>query len=198
MNSFNVLRDVSETIKRLLIKENIQENISGLSENTIVFDSPGDIEPNQEAVKLSIFLYQIVENSQLRNIGSEPVGNIGIKQKIQYPPVILDLSFIFTPYAKDKDTELIIIERVVRIMHDNSILRGDILQGKLKESSNNEIKIVPNTLSLEELNKLWGMFPNKPFKLSLSYLLTPVKIPSERQIDTTRVLEKSIDMYMKV
>lgn len=185
MAGFTVLRDVGETLKKLL-----KDNISELSdESSILFDSPADIEPT--TTKLSIFLYQIVENSHLRNSGPVPINT----DKMQYPPLTLDLLYLFTPYAQNRETEFIILERLMQIFHDKSVLRQEMLQGNLMTSGNDEIRVIPNSLTLEELNKLWGTFPNKAFKLSASYMLTPVRIPSERKIDIKRVEKKDIDMY---
>lgn len=184
-----ILRDVGESVKELL-----RQKISELSdENTILFDSPADIE-DTTIPKLSMFLYQIVENGHLRNV--EPKST-GIDQT-RYPPLALDLYYIFTPFANNRETEVIILERIMQIFYDNAVIKGEMLALSLKESGNDEIRIIPNNLSFEELNKLWERFPNKNFKLSVSYILTPVKIPSEKP-DTIikRVIEKDIKVYTK-
>lgn len=189
MASFTVLRDVGETLKKML-----KPNIPELSEESaMVFDSPADMESSTNA-RLSIFLYQTAVNSDLKNTGQSPVG----EDKMQAPPLILDLFYIFTPYAQNRETELIIMERLMQVFHDNRVLKGNVLQGTLKESGNEEIRVHSNSLTLEELNKLWGTFPNKPFKLSASYLLTPVIIPSAKLTDVDRVKQKDMIMYRKV
>jgi len=186
MGSLTVLRDVNETIKKLL-----KQNISELSdENSIIFDSPGEIE-STTTPRLSVFLYHITENSYLRNREPESVS----LTQVQYPPIILDLYYIFTPYAQNRETELIIIEGLMQTLYDNPVFRDDILQGNLRASGNEEIRVTPNSLTLDELNKLWSTFPNKPFKLSVSYILTPVRIPSGRIKDITRVVERDISFY---
>ncbi len=186
MGSLTVLRDVNETIRKLL-----KQNISELSdENSIIFDSPGEIE-STTTPRLSVFLYNISENSYLRNTEPEPVN----LNQMQYPPITLDLYYIFTPYAQNRETELIILEGLMQTLYDNSVFRGDILQGNLAGSGNEKIRVTPNNLTLDELNKLWSIFPNKAFKLSVSYMLTPVKIPSVRKRDITRVVEKDIAFY---
>lgn len=186
MATFTVLRDVGESLKKL-IRQNITE-LSGT--DSVVFDSPADIE-SSSTPKLSVFLYQITENSYLRNALPQPLG---ISQ-LQYPALTLDLYYLFTPYAQNRETELIIIEKLMQVCYDNSVLKGQMLAGNLSQTENTEVRVTPYPLTLEELNKLWGTFSNKPFKLSVSYLLTPVKIPSERKRDITRVVEKDIDLY---
>lgn len=184
------LRDVGESLK-ILIKNHIPELSD---ENSVLFVSPAEMEA-AATPKLSVFLYQITENTHFRNAGMEAYGAVAMKQKMQYPPLALDLFYLFTPYAQNRETELIIMEKLMRTFYDNAVLRGDMLQGGLQQSGNSELKTVPNTLSLEDLNKLWGIFPNKAFKLSAAYMITPVRIPSSRETTVTRVVEKELDIY---
>ena len=181
-----ILKDIGDSLKALL-----QDNIPELKPvNSIVFDSPAEIEPTGNPM-LSVFLYQIIENGYLRNTSSEPVDT----DKMRYPPLILDLHFIFTPYAKVKETELIIIEKLMQVLYDNSVLRGDMLKGGLIDAGNREIRVV-NNVKFDEINKLWERFPNKPFKLSASYILSPVRVPSGKPLAVIkRVMEKDIDVY---
>lgn len=188
MADLAILRDINETLKKLL-----QENIPELSgENSIIFDSPGEIEESN-TTRLTAFLYHIMENSQLRNSQpSYPEFN-----KRQYAPLTLDLYYMFVPYAHTRENEIIVMERLLRTLYDNAVLRPPVLQGNLEESGNDEIRVVPHTLSLDDLNKLWSTFPNKAFKLSKSYIITPVRIPSARTATVSRVTEKIVSAIGK-
>ena len=183
----SVIKAIGESLQMLL-----KGNISELSaDNAIIFDSPADIDSGTTP-KLSIFLYQIKENSFLRNTESGPVGT----DQMRYPPLIIDLHYLFTPYASNRETEFIIFEKVMQILFDYPVLRGNMLNESLNGNGNEEIRIVPNNISFEEINKLWERFPNKAFKLSTSYILTPVRIPSGKPIVTIkRVLEKDIEIH---
>lgn len=181
-----IIRDVSDTLKALIL-DNIQE----LKTDTVLFDSPAEVDGTTTSARLSMFLYQVAPNPFLRN--QEPVYGAELNQRT-YPPLPLDLHYLFTPYANNRETEFIILGSLMRTFHDNAIIREASLQGGLKESGNLEIKVVPNALSLDELNKLWGMFPNKGMKLSAAYLVTPVQIPSQKTEKFTRVLEKSMEI----
>lgn len=174
----------------------LSDNSIRLEDNSIFFNSPADIDTTKiPKHSLSIFLYQIVENNYLRNIEPET-----LKDRMIQPPLVLDLYYIFTPYAKDDpETELRILEKIMQTFHDNSVLKGEILEKGLEESGNDEIRVVPNNLTFDEINKLWERFPNKPFKLSASYILTPVKIPSEKEpVGIKRVIERDIKLYRLV
>ena len=176
------------------IKDFIQNNVSELKQpGSIVFDSPAEIDPPGTPM-LSIFLYQIVENSFLKNTGPEFVQN----DQFRKPPLTIDLYYIFTPYARDRENELIIMEKILQLFHDNSVLRNDMLKGKLKDSGNDEIRIFSNNLTFDEINKLWERFPNKAFKLSAAYTLSPVRIPSGKPpVNIQRVKEKEINLRRK-
>lgn len=179
--ALTVLRDINDTLKALL-KAHIPE-LAG--EEAIVFDSPGDME-QPATPKLSVFLYLITENPCLRN--EEPLA-VGL-DKMRRPPLYLDLHYLFTPYAQNKETETIIMEGVMQTLYDHAILSGSQLQGSLAANGHDPLKITPKTLSLDELNKLWSVFPNKAFKLSVSYLMTPAIVQSDIVKDITRVVEK--------
>lgn len=180
MANLTILLEIGDILKNLL-----KDKSTVLSENEINFKSPGEIGTGLQK-QLSIFLYKIVENSYLRNTEPKPVGTT----KMQYPPLILDLYYILIPYTNNnnKATELIILAEVIQTLYDNQILNID--------TENDKIKVVPNSLTLDDLNKLWGIFPEKSYKLSASYILTPVRIPSARDPkDITRVIEKDIKYY---
>ncbi len=183
-----VLRDVGITLRELL-----QSKIPELkvNQNSVVFESPADIVPTGSTI-MSVFLYQIVENGFLRNIEPEPIDITQMK----YPPLTLDLYYMFTPYAKDRETELLVIEELMQFFNDTSVLKENVLRGNLVASGNNEIRIIPNNITFEEINKLWERFPNKSYKLSASYILSPVRIPSAKDpAKITRVVKKEINVY---
>jgi hypothetical protein len=184
-----VLRDVSNTLKELLLSK-----VSGpATPDSVVFESPADIVPPKGSTKtLSIFLYQIVENGFLRNIEPEPIETT----QMRYPPLTLDLYYLFTPYATDKENELLMMEDIMQTFHDFSVLRGEALKGGLVMAGNHEIRVIPNNFTFEEINKLWERFPNKSYKLSVSYILSPVRIPSAKEpAKITRIVKRDINIY---
>ena len=190
MDNSTVLRDAGLTLKQFF-----GTYLSDfLSEEDISFDSPADI-PSGDITRLSVFLFQVSPNPYLRNQEQEAIGD----NKLRPLPAVVDLKYLFTPYAQKRETELILIERIVQLFHDFAVtLKGFELQGCLKDSGNDPIHIEPLDLSLDDMNKLWGIFPNKPFKVSLCYMLTAIKLPSiksDRSI--SRVIERRIDLHRK-
>lgn len=184
-----VLKDIGDSLKKFL--QRITPELE--SENSIVFDSPAEIEFTGNNT-ISVFLYQILENNYFRNVEPETVGI----DQMKHLPLMIDLHYIFIPYAKSIETELIIMEKLMQLFHDNPVIKGDMLEGGLK-GSGAQIRLVPNNLTIDEINKLWERFPNKSYKLSVSYILTPVKIPSARPTEKIkRVMERDIKLLSKV
>jgi len=183
-----VIRDIVNTIKHLL-----RQNITELDqENAIIFDSPGEI-ADSTVTRLAAFLYYIQENKYQRN-NPPSYHDLAVRQ---FPPLVLDLYFIFVPYAQSREIEFIVMEKLMKTFNDSAVLRGDVLQGNLSETGNDEIRIEPHALNLDDLNKLWSIFPNKAFKLSKTYIITPVRIPSDISEAVSRVSEKVITTSIK-
>jgi hypothetical protein len=186
-DQLTLIRDITDLLKNL-----IQNNITELNNPaSVILDSPGDIAAPSTQDQLSLFLYQISENPFLRN---QDVIKIGL-DKLQSPPLALDLFYLLTPYAKDREAEQIILAKLMRLFHDNAIISGTQLGDPLLESGNTELRVTMNTIGLDQLNLLWGMFPNKSFRIGLSYTVTPLIIPSTRVIDTQRVIKEQIDVF---
>jgi hypothetical protein len=188
MSNGTVLRDVGETLKQF-VKSNIPEF---QDDNCISFNSPADME-TATAPRLSLFLYQVTENAYLRNGEREYVA--GTDNQMEYPPLTLDLYYLMTPYAQNRETELIILERLLGLFHNQAVLQGTALQGNLAADGNEQLRVVPHHLTLEELNKLWERFSNKSFKLSASYRVTPVRIPSGKTETVVKVEQRKIVLH---
>lgn len=183
-DEITIIRDVGNTLKELL-----EEKIPELKDK-ISFNSPADMK-NSDKTGLSLFLYQVAENIHTRNRSPEPHG----PEQLAFPPVILDLHYLLTPYG-GREAEFDFMEKVIRIFYDQAILRGSILKRMLLDSGNDELRLVPQYLSLENLNHLWSTFA-QPLKLSVAYIVTPVRIPSVRELEARRVVHKE-DRYYQI
>lgn len=194
MVEYNVIRDLSNSLKELLMDRLHKYFPDEFNDDTaITFDSPADIDSNSitGTAKLSIFLYDIVENSHFRNNGPIPDG----ANKLIRSPLTLDLFYLFIPYAPKRETEMMILEKIMLIFYDHAVLKGEVLNNQLLKSGNEEIRVNSHSFSFEEVNKLWERFLNKPFKLSVSYQFTPIKIASEREEMINRVAERVINIH---
>jgi hypothetical protein len=182
-----IFRDVSETLKDFL------EAQIPMLQNNVSYNSPADMEsPGGEQRLLSLFLYRAEPNVYLRNTGF----NMPDPQLLVNPPLIFDLNYLLTPYAKAREDEFDILERVARVFYDTAIMKGSVLKNRLHETGNEALRVVPSLLSLEDLYNLWSTFA-KPFKISLAYQITPVHIPSLRMQASARGLRKESTYQQK-
>lgn len=186
MSEFTVVGDVGETLKKLL-EDDPWTGIAPKPE--VTFKSPKEIKDDGGSTnKVSLFLYQIYENPHLRNEEPLRVND----SHLRTPPQVLDLLYLVTPYSDDKTQEKYILGKVMQIFYDNAALGGTVLQGGLA-GSDEEIKLIFNPITLDDLTKIWSAFQDVAYRLSVSYLVTPVKIDSTRQTGMQRVLSKEMN-----
>lgn len=190
MSDYTVIKDIGETLKKLL------KNDSFFSDIDIILKSPKEIKVDEGSTsglstsKVSIFLYQILENPYLKNEEPERIGDTLLKPS----PLSLDLLYLVTPYSTDETDEKRILGKVMQIFFDNAILTGSVLEGSLK-GTDEEIKLLFNPISLDDLTKLWNAFQEVTYRLSVSYLVTPVRIDSTREMGIQRVVSKEMGYY---
>ncbi len=188
MADYTAIADAGETLIELL-REHMQDMVNPSS---IILSSPGEIEA-QDSPRLCLFLYQVVESPYLKGREMQALNST----TMQYPPLILDLYYMLTSYGSpqiaDRTERTIeehkVLARAMNVFYDNAILRGSVLRGSLAGTSE-ELKVTLHPISLDEVKGLWNSFPDKPFKLSVCYMVTPVKIDSTRLVEARRVIEK--------
>ena len=196
MSDYTAIADVSYTLIDLL-----RNKMEGLIDpDSIVVVSPGEIEANDN-VRLSLFLFQIIENVHMKNQEMQIIN----PTKLKYPPLIMDLSYMLTSYTSSKIQdktertmeEHSILGKAVQILHDNSIITDPFLRGSLTDDGQ-ELHISQNPLNLDDMTKIWSTFPDQPFRPSVCYLVSNVRIESTREKESKRVIDRKFDSYMKV
>jgi hypothetical protein len=135
---------------------------------------------------ISLFLYQIAENAHYRNQEAATAA-------------IIDLYYMIIPYSDvtgisetPHQIEQQMLSNVLRALH-NARLRTPLLSKELVEADNKEINIYLNNLSMEEANRIWSMFRSASYKLCLSYLVTPVRIPSVYEDFGKKIVSEKIE-----
>lgn len=196
MANYTVIADVGDTLIELL-RDNMEDLIP---RDSIILFSPGEIEQG-DSPRLSLFLYQVIENEHLKNQEMQQVNSTAL----QYPPITLDLFYMLTSYPspqiQDRTDRTLeehrILGRAMRIFYDNAILRGSALRGSL-EGTDEELRIVLTTMNMENITQMWNSFEGQPYRPSVFYQVTPVPIDSMRQRDVDRVIEKDMRYYQMI
>ena len=194
MPDYTAIAAVGETLISLL-RDNMKDLIAP---EKIVLISPGEIEAS-DSVRLSLFLYRIIENVHLKNQEMIELES----NRLKYPPLTLDLFYMLTSHPSDNPNktertkeEHSLLGRAMQIFHDNAILTGSSLRGSLAEKGV-EIHITLSPLSLEEMTQIWNTFQDKPLRPSACYLVTPVMIDSTRKKGVKRVVERKLEKYQR-
>lgn len=150
------------------------------SENQVSLEPPfrlfSENAPNQNA--LSVYLYRVVENPDLKN--RPPFANPA--PDYSQPPLALTCSYLVTPLTESAVKDQKLLARAMQILYDNAIMTVD----------GNEIRISLDALSLEDMTKLWSSFV-RPFRLSVVYQVRVVLIDSERSTRAERVVRKQLE-----
>lgn len=196
MSDYTAIADVSYTLIDLL--RNKMEDL--IDPDSIVVASPGEIEAN-DSVRLSLFLFQVIENVHMKNQEMQIIN----PAKLKYPPLIMDLFYMLTSYPssgiQDKTErtkeEHSILGKAMQVLHDNSIITDPLLRGCLTDDGQ-ELHISQTPLNLDNMTKIWSTFQDRPFRPSVCYLVSNVRIESTREKEAKRVTDLKFDRYMKV
>lgn len=182
MSDYTAIADVSDSLVQLL-----RDHLTGLvASDHVALASPVDVELDT-APWLILFVYQVDSNAYLRNELPERLDSTTYRPA----PTTLDLYYMLVPYAAARDTEYQILGRVVQVLASFPVLTGSLLRGSLAGSAE-ELHVAPTALSMEDLLRLWNTFTNRPFKVSLAYQITALKLDSlAPPIRVTPVVERS-------
>lgn len=179
---YSVITDIGLSLVKVLREALVPELVAHP-------DGVGLAHPHDKGdMNLSIYLYEIKENTEVRSSDLIDQGD-----RMRYPPIALDLSYLITAHsASDVLTRALdeqrIIGKTMQVLHDHNTLKGADLVGSLAGDSGH-FRITKETIPLETAISL---FPNIPYKLSLSYKLGPVYLDSTRTKDVTRVRERQV------
>jgi hypothetical protein len=180
MSASSVIGDVTETLQRLLEDGQQPPNMFNVS-----LISPADVTvPPGMGPTVNLFLFRVIENPFAKNQEWLPVGT----DRLQYPPLALNLFYVLTPFAEDRLDEHRALGEAMRIFYDNSIIRAPLLRGSLEDSLE-EMKLDLCQLSIEDLTRIWNAL-SRPYRLSVCYEVRIALIDSSVEESTTRVVEK--------
>jgi Pvc16 N-terminal domain len=204
MSNFLAIATVTAVLKRLL-QEAADEAVSGAKVGTgrPVADSNG-----AAAVPgIDLYLYQVTPNPALRNDDLPTQRADGTL--VQRPRVAFDLHYLLS--FRGDDTKLepqLLLANAARALHASPVVtRGAIHQALLQnefsflagsdlEQAFELVKITPLALSLEELSKLWSVFFQIPYNLSVAYEATVVVIEGkETPQQALPVLDRGVYVY---
>jgi hypothetical protein len=189
MSNFLAIATVTATLRDML-HDSILADVSG-ADVTTVRPVTGAQTPT---VGANIYLYQITPNVAFRNADLPTRGSNGdLSQK---PTAALDLHYLLTFYGDDTRLEpQRVLGSVVRTLHAQPVITPKAIRTTITHALSNpnlsflsnsnladsieSVKLTQMPLSLEELSKLWSVFYQIPYMLSLAYQAAVVFIETD-------------------
>ncbi|MEH2316530.1 DUF4255 domain-containing protein [Nostoc sp.] len=198
MSQYPVIHAVDETLRSLIADHLDTTSFQILDSNPtqrISFQPPHQLMTDNVPTEnnLSLFLYRVVENSEIKNRALEARNG----NRLHYPPLALNLFYIITPLMKDSNDDEAsknahkLLGKVMQIFYDHATVKETGLKGVLQNTAE-ELRIIWNPISMEDMTKLWSSFM-RPYYLSVSYEVKVVYIDSERETGAEQVRRKQIE-----
>jgi Pvc16 N-terminal domain len=191
-----VLRDL---LNNGLIDQDMTGTIGGNVTVTALPPDRIDIGENREKSQLNLFLYQVTPNQGWRNVGLPSRDARG--DRVANPPLALDLHYLLTAYGEQEFHGEILLGYAMQTLHETPVLPRDAIRLALGApppvtgsglppaqqalvaaelaDQIEQIKILPQSLSTEEMSRLWTAL-HAHYRPSAVYQASVVLIESKR------------------
>ena len=196
MSGYTIIQDTSEELRRRIFNALASAPDADLNMRTaeadITFSPPGD--QLAASLRLSLYLYHIEVNGDMRNQRRLAVGQSGLR----LPPIPLDLRYLVTPLDELETINQLMLGRILQHFHEEPFLaslNGTPLDDSFGGSSN-QFRIMLETLSIEFLSQLWSSL-NTDFRLAVGYQVRVVAIDATEVTASRRVSESHAAVGLK-
>jgi hypothetical protein len=190
MSNFLAIATVTAVLRDLL-QEGVGTDVPVVRVTTA---RPDDTISGTPETRVNIYLYQVTPNAGWRNADVPTRRADGTV--VQRPQVALDLHYMISFYGDESQLmSQRMLGSVVRTLHARPILTRDLIRNTISsgvssgsfpflQNSNlaDEVELVkfsPLHLSLEEQSKIWSVFFQIPYVLSVAYQGTVVLIEGD-------------------
>jgi hypothetical protein len=144
--------------------------------------------PAAQAAAINVFLYQVVPNPAYRNADLPTRSSNG--QLMHRPQAAFTLHYLLTFFGDDTKLEpQRLLGATVRKLHSEPLLRKADIQSvtqsnPILSTSNLDaqvdlVRFTPLGLSLEEMSKVWSVFFQSPYALSVAYQASAILIETD-------------------
>ncbi|MGD8752522.1 MAG: DUF4255 domain-containing protein [Anaerolineales bacterium] len=207
MSNYLAIATVTATLGQTILSA-VQSKVSGAQVTTQRPDDPkgSNIDP-----RVNVFLYQVTPNTALRN--DDLPTRRGDGSLAQRPRAALDLHYLLTFYGEESKLEpQRLLGGAVSALHARSVITRQAIRTLIESNQNANdmyhflittdlaqevelVKFTPLPLNLEELSKLWSVFFQTPYTLSLAYQASVVLIEEERETPQPALPVRDYNVY---
>lgn len=143
------------------------------------------------AHRIHLFLYQVSPNTALRNSDLPMRSSDG--KAVTRPAAALDLHYMLAFFGSETSLEAQrMLGAVVRDLHVRPVLTKSMIQAAIASQSFligsnladavEQVKFTPLAVSLEEMSKVWSIFYQIPYTLSIAYQGSVILIESDNAV----------------
>ena len=184
MSNFLAIANVTAGLVQLL-QARVALDVAGATVTNVRPESNGTGLPNTE---VNLFLFQATPNPHWRNDDLPTRDDQGHLRR--RPRLALDLHYLLTFYGDEASLEpQRVLGSVARTLNDQPLLTRELILDAQNANAfltasnlgdeNELVRFTPLALSLEEMSKLWSVFFQIPYTLSMAYQGTLVFLESE-------------------
>jgi hypothetical protein len=205
VSNFLAVATVTAALQRLL-QDAAGADVPGAKVTTDRPETRSDTGPNP---LVNVYLFQVIPNGAERNNDLPTRSEAGVV--MQRPRAALDLHYLISFYGSEDELEpQRLLGSVVRTLHASPVLTQQLIDDVQTAATAavpkhpslattdladqiDRVKLMPLSLNLEELSKLWSVFFQTPYALSVAYQASVVLLEQALPVTTAqRVLERSI------
>jgi hypothetical protein len=186
VSDFRAIATVTKVLATM-IQNSVNLDVPGAQVRTARPEAPPNGTPPAE---IDLFLYQVTPNAAFRADDLPTRRSDGTL--VQRPRAALDLHYLLSFRGNELDLEpQRLLGSAVRTLHGTAILGRPLVHAVETDAANpflagsdladapELVKVTPLPLSLEELSKLWSVFFQVPYNLSVAYQATVVAIEGD-------------------
>jgi hypothetical protein len=180
MSGVAVIRGVTRTLAGVL---NAATGVTVESDR-----SPADDISDQNPL-IHLYLYRVKQSPFVTNsdfVRPSP-------RQVQSPPVGLQLFYLVTPYGAGQLEIQVTLGEIIRTFHETPIVPPPAFDADLVGTTE-ELRVIPESLTLDQLTELWRAFNERSFRLCVSYEASLVLIDSRVIRDVVPVEERVLQM----
>lgn len=160
----NAIHNVTQALEAVIVQ--------AIGPKKIVHVGPLDDPPASDA-SLVLFLYRIAANADLRNTPhTSPVMAADDVPVVYDRALPLDLHYLLTVGAKAISDELgglDLLGAAMQALEETPYLVGAAVGGDV-------VRVTLDSVSNDDMSRIWALFPALNFRTSVAYLATPVWI----------------------
>jgi hypothetical protein len=203
VSNFLAIATVTEAVRQLL-ETQVEADFGGV-DIEVSMQRPAPPNGGTPGPRINVYLYRVTPNAALRNRDLPHWTSDGREQR-QRPVSALDLHYLISFYGNEDTLEpQRLLGSTVRVLRSIPILSPELLDTVKQDTNLNElktndlaeqpelVKLTPAQLTLDDLSKLWSVFFQTPYALSVAYEATVVLIEGdEKSVQPLPVKDRNV------